>query len=162
MKTKNQRMKKMSNNDFVDAIIAGNNIEAEKSFKNTISSKVGDALEAKRKIYAINAVIKNKFKSEGNLTDTVVPKKFCKDLKQKLHQVNIDYEYFNKNFIKIVNNSDDLFLDSGALIHYALAEKAKKIGAKVILTGVGGDEIFGGYSWQARLKSINRFNLKKP
>ena len=43
-----------------------------------------------------------------------MPKKFCKDLKQKLHQVNIDYEYFNKNFIKIVNKSDDLFLDSGS------------------------------------------------
>ena len=51
-------MKKMSNNDFVDAIIAGNNIEAEKSFKNTISSKVGDALEAKRKIYS-NTFLRN-------------------------------------------------------------------------------------------------------
>ena len=117
--------------------------------------------KTKRKIYAINAVIKNKFESEGNLTDTVVPKKFCKDLKQKLHQVNIDYEYFNKNFIKIVNNSDDLFLDSGPLVHYALAEKAKKIGVKVILTGGGGDEIFGGYYWQARLKSVNKFILKR-
>ena len=90
-----------------------------------------------------------------------MPKKFCKDLKQKLYQVNLDYEYFNKNFIKIVNNSDDLFLDSGQMIHYALAEKAKKIGAKVILTGGGGDEIFGGYYWQARLKSINESILKK-
>ena len=117
--------------------------------------------KTKRKIYAINAVIKNKFEIEKNLTDTVLPKKFCKDLKQKLYQVNIDYEYFNKNFIKIVNNSDDLFLDSGQMIHYALAEKAKKIGVKVILTGGGGDEIFGGYYWQARLKSINELILRK-
>ena len=34
--------------EFVDAIVSGNNIEAEKIFKTTISSKVGDALEVKR------------------------------------------------------------------------------------------------------------------
>jgi len=60
----------MSNNDFVDAIIAGNNIEAEKSFKNTISSKVGDALEAKRKIYA-NTFLRNMEAENQEETDDV-------------------------------------------------------------------------------------------
>ena len=35
--------------EFVDALAAGNNLEAENVFKNTISTKVGDALELKRK-----------------------------------------------------------------------------------------------------------------
>ena len=35
--------------EFVDAVVSGNNVEAEKVFKTTISSKVGDALEVKRK-----------------------------------------------------------------------------------------------------------------
>ena len=35
--------------EFVDALAAGNNLEAENVFKNAISTKIGDALEIKRK-----------------------------------------------------------------------------------------------------------------
>ena len=42
--------------EFVDAIISGNNIEAEKSFTTSVSTKVGDALEIKRKEISANFV----------------------------------------------------------------------------------------------------------
>ena len=35
--------------EFVDAIQAGNNLEAEAVFKDTVARKVGDNLELKRK-----------------------------------------------------------------------------------------------------------------
>ena len=35
--------------EFVDSISVGNNLEAERAFKDSIASKVGDALEIKRK-----------------------------------------------------------------------------------------------------------------
>jgi|TARA_Y100000356_G_scaffold100425_1_gene85838 glycerol-3-phosphate cytidylyltransferase-like family protein len=35
--------------EFVDAVASGNNIEAEKVFTHSMASKVGDALEVKRK-----------------------------------------------------------------------------------------------------------------
>ena len=35
--------------EFVDSIALGNNLGAEKAFKDTIANKVGDALETKRK-----------------------------------------------------------------------------------------------------------------
>ena len=35
--------------EFVKAIISSNNIEAEKSFNDSISTKVGQALETKRR-----------------------------------------------------------------------------------------------------------------
>ena len=35
--------------EFVDTISVGNNLEAEKAFKDSVVSKVGDALEIKRK-----------------------------------------------------------------------------------------------------------------
>ena len=38
--------------EFVDTIIAGNNIDAETAFKNSMTTKVGDALEIKRKEYS--------------------------------------------------------------------------------------------------------------
>ena len=38
--------------EFVDAVVSGNNIEAETEFKNSIATKVGDCLEIKRKEYS--------------------------------------------------------------------------------------------------------------
>jgi hypothetical protein len=35
--------------EFVDSVASGNNLEAEKAFKDSVASKVGDALEVKRK-----------------------------------------------------------------------------------------------------------------
>ena len=43
-----ERKKKM-NREFVDSVITDNNIEANTAFKNSITTKVGDALEIKRK-----------------------------------------------------------------------------------------------------------------
>ena len=42
--------------EFVDAIISGNNVEAEKSFTASVSTKVGDALEVNRKEISANFV----------------------------------------------------------------------------------------------------------
>jgi len=35
--------------EFVDSVISDNNVEAEKSFKDGMATKVGDALEIRRK-----------------------------------------------------------------------------------------------------------------
>jgi hypothetical protein len=51
--------------EFVDAVVSGNNIEAEKVFKTTISAKVGDALEVKRKEIS-KAFVSNVKKMETN------------------------------------------------------------------------------------------------
>ena len=42
--------------EFVDSVIAGNNVEAEKAFTASVSTKVGDALEVKRKEISANFV----------------------------------------------------------------------------------------------------------
>ena len=42
--------------EFVDAIVSGNNVEAEKAFTASVSTKVGDALEVKRKEISSNFV----------------------------------------------------------------------------------------------------------
>ena len=42
--------------EFVDAIISGNNVDAEKAFTASVSTKVGDALEIKRKEISANFV----------------------------------------------------------------------------------------------------------
>ena len=42
--------------EFVDSMVLGNNVGAEAAFKNSISTKVGDALETKRKEISANFV----------------------------------------------------------------------------------------------------------
>ena len=52
--------------EFVDAVVSGNNVEAEKVFKSTISAKVGDALEVKRKEIS-KAFVSNGEKPEADV-----------------------------------------------------------------------------------------------
>ena len=42
--------------EFVDSLASGNNLGAEKAFKDSVASKVGDALETKRKEISANFV----------------------------------------------------------------------------------------------------------
>ena len=42
--------------EFVDSMVLGNNVDAETAFKSSISTKVGDALEMKRKEISSNFV----------------------------------------------------------------------------------------------------------
>ena len=55
--------------DFVDAMEKGDNLEAEGAFKNSIISKVGDALEVKRKGLANTFVRNATTKTEVENTD---------------------------------------------------------------------------------------------
>ena len=57
--------------EFVDALVDGNNIEAEKAFSITMAARVGDALEVKRKELA-NTFVKSGYtdqESDVNETD---------------------------------------------------------------------------------------------
>ena len=57
--------------EFVDAIVDGNNIEAEKAFSITMATRVGDALEVKRRELA-NTFVKSSYidkESDVNETD---------------------------------------------------------------------------------------------
>tara|TARA_R110001592_G_scaffold178723_1_gene419950 strand:- start:208 stop:378 length:171 start_codon:yes stop_codon:yes gene_type:complete len=53
--------------EFVDALVDNNNIEAEKAFSITMATRVGDALEVKRRELA-NTFVKSQ-EAEVNETD---------------------------------------------------------------------------------------------
>jgi asparagine synthase (glutamine-hydrolysing) len=46
---------------------------------------------------------------------------------------------------RLISKMDEPVSDSTIVPTYIIAEKAKELGVKVMLTGAGGDEIFGGY-----------------
>jgi len=51
---------------------------------------------------------------------------------------------------------DEPIADSAIIATYALSKKAKQDGIKVLLSGAGGDEIFGGYNRHMRPKTLSR------
>ena len=56
--------------EFVDAIVDGNNLEAEKAFSITMANRVGDALEVKRKELANTFVNSSYVDQEADVNET--------------------------------------------------------------------------------------------
>ena len=56
--------------EFVDAIVGGDNLGAEKAFSITMSSRVGDALEVKRKELANTFVKSDYTDQEADVNET--------------------------------------------------------------------------------------------
>jgi asparagine synthase (glutamine-hydrolysing) len=56
---------------------------------------------------------------------------------------------------------DEPFADTSALPTFLVSKFARE-GSTVVLTGDGGDEIFGGYSWYRRYKDISNFTISVP
>ena len=56
--------------EFVDAIVGGDNLGAEKAFSITMSSRVGDALEVKRREVANTFVNSSYIDQEADVNET--------------------------------------------------------------------------------------------
>ena len=56
--------------EFVDAIVGGNNLEAEKAFSITMADRVGSALEVKRKELANTFVKSDYTDQEADVNET--------------------------------------------------------------------------------------------
>lgn len=61
------------------------------------------------------------------------------------HEFIIGERDLNQNLSEIILNFDEPFADSSALAAYVVSKKAKEF-VTVVLTGDGGDEVFGGYN----------------
>jgi|LakMenE18May11ns_1017448.scaffolds.fasta_scaffold9959041_4 asparagine synthase (glutamine-hydrolysing) len=84
------------------------------------------------------------FNSEDVNNSKIVSKFFNVDLEVIDARIsNIDYfELLNK----IYENLSEPIADSGYIGTYLVSEAARKNGFRVVLSGAGGDEIFGGYT----------------
>lgn len=103
------------------------------------------------------ANIEDKEVQENNNTDIVIPKKLAKELNLPYYKSDLNYKYYNENIVSIIKHYDEIFINSGVLIFYELSQLSRQNNTTVILTGVGGDELFGGYSWQGGIaRRINK------
>jgi asparagine synthase (glutamine-hydrolysing) len=102
---------------------------------------------------AFTANITGKESWEGD-TDTENPRRLCADLSISQVATDLHADFWNRNIVDIARNYDQIFLNSGTLVFYAISAAAHEHGVKVLLSGVGGDELFGGYPWQRRMRSL--------
>jgi asparagine synthase (glutamine-hydrolysing) len=108
---------------------------------------------------AFTANIAGKETWEGS-TDTENPRHLCQDLGIRQIETALHPDFWDQNIVDIAHNYDEVFLNSGTLVFYAISAAAQQHGVKVLLSGVGGDEWFGGYPWQARMRSLSRGHLQ--
>ncbi len=86
---------------------------------------------------AFTANIVGKQSWEGS-TDTENPRRLCDDLGIRQISTTVDFDFWNRNIVDIARNYDEVFLNSGTLIFYAISAAAQANGVKVLLEWSGG------------------------
>ncbi|MDO9582621.1 MAG: asparagine synthase (glutamine-hydrolyzing) [Desulfomicrobium sp.] len=75
------------------------------------------------------------------------------------HEVELPVDQFVDFFPKLVGIMDEPIADPAAFGHYAVPKAAADLGIKVLLTGIGGDEVFWGYSWVSHAVRVNQMRM---
>lgn len=75
--------------------------------------------------------------------------KLAKSLGLPFYNVELRTEDFVSLFPDLIAATDDPIADIAAYGHYAVMKLAADKGIKVMLSGIGGDELFWGYAWVA-------------
>ena len=83
---------------------------------------------------------------------------FAKELNTKHHTIRVTANTFRNLLPDFCHFGDQPFAVSSGLGVLAIAKAAHEAGIKVLLTGDGADECFGGYSWYEYLPGLYRSN----
>jgi asparagine synthase (glutamine-hydrolysing) len=90
----------------------------------------------------------------------------ARELAQKLglifHEVELPVDQFVDFFPELVRIMDEPIADPAAFGHYTVPKTAADMGIKVLLGGIGGDELFWGYDWAARAAQLNQAPAMRP
>lgn len=89
----------------------------------------------------------------------------AKSINKPIVYANMTNEEYWKHFAYITYISDMPIYHPNDISLHIVAKKAHENGVKMLLSGEGADELFGGYSWHQRLMKqyrINKIFQKKP
>lgn len=107
------------------------------------------------------------YKNAGFANDFDYATKICHYLSKELKVVNIDNHITNQNkFLELVDEvavgNEELISDFTFFSSYMVSRAARDNGFKVMLSGMGADEIFAGYPRYQLLIAKNIFFVFKP
>lgn len=93
----------------------------------------------------------------GNLPNDERPmaRQLADQLSIPFHDIEIDTGAFVSFFPALMRASDDLVADISAFPQYYVMKAAADAGVKVMLNGIGGDELFWGYDWYRKAADVN-------
>ncbi len=105
------------------------------------------AKETGREVHTITAG----YSGEHDCDEREVAKRFAKERGFIYHEVELGEKDYNNCFNEFTQYIDEPITDSAAIAQWALYKKVKSLGFKVLLGGMGGDELFYGYPYYNEL-----------
>ncbi len=86
----------------------------------------------------------------------------AKQLGMVVHEVELPVGSFVDFFPQLVRVMDEPIADPAAFGHYSVPKAAADRGIKVLLNGLGGDELFWGYPWVTQTVTDNQQPANSP
>ena len=109
------------------------------------------AKETGREVHTITAG----YKGNHDCDERATAKRFAYEKGLIYHEIVLDEKDFRDCFEEFTIHIDEPITDSAALAQWALYKKTKELGFKVLIGGMGGDELFYGYPyWNDLAKSL--------
>lgn len=105
------------------------------------------AKECRDEVHAITVGYKN----QGKNDERELAKRFAKEKGIIYHEVELDQNDFKNYFEEYTATIDEPVCDIAAFAQWGIYKKAKDLGFKVLLSGIGGDELFYGYPLHSKL-----------
>ena len=99
------------------------------------------AKECQKEVHVISAGYKGQFACD----ERAVARQFSEEHGLIYHEVELDADDFQSLFDEYVPYIDEPCFDVSSMSQFALYKKAEEMGFKVILSGLGGDELFYSY-----------------
>ena len=110
------------------------------------------AKETGREVHTITAG----YRGDHDCDERETAKRFAKEKGLIYHEIELNEKDFRDCFEEFTLHIDEPITDSAALAQWALYKKTKELGFKVLLGGMGGDELFYGYPyWNELAKSLS-------
>jgi asparagine synthase (glutamine-hydrolysing) len=100
------------------------------------------AKESGREVHVITAG----YKGQHDCDEREVAKRFAEEKGLIYHEVELDAADFQEIFLEYSRFIDEPVCDVSSMSQWALYKKAKAMGFTVLLGGLGGDELFYGYT----------------
>lgn len=113
------------------------------------------AKECQQEVHVISAGYKGQFACD----ERAVAKRFAEEHGLIYHEVELDANDFQSLFDEYVPYIDEPCFDVSSMSQFALYKKASDMGFKVILSGLGGDELF--YSYKDDNAMAHAFQLRR-